>query len=148
MSDRPLVTTTRRRLIAGIGLGLLGCDPHKPRSGFLGAGDAVNQRVQSRLFRRSRLAPSPAAGEDTAIDDFPEYFVSPSVPRAPANWVLRVGGMVKQPLQLSVDDLTRMSRSEVRVRHHCVEGWTAVCFSAPVVEIERTPRVDHLGPDL
>ena len=101
MSDRPLVTTTRRRLIAGIGLGLLGCDPHKPRSGLLGAGDAVNQRVQSRLFRRSRLAPSPSAGEDTAIDDFPEYFVSPSVPHAPANWVLRVGGMVKQPLQLS-----------------------------------------------
>jgi len=29
-----------------------------------------------------------------------------------------------------------------------VEGWTAVCFSAPVVELERRPRVDHLGPDL
>jgi DMSO/TMAO reductase YedYZ molybdopterin-dependent catalytic subunit len=126
VSDRPLVTTTRRRLIAGIGLGLLGCDARKPRSGLLGAGDAVNQHVQSGLFRRSRLAPSTAAREQTAIDDFPEYFVSPSVPRAPANWVLRVGGMVKQPLQLGVDDLTRMSRSEVRVRHHCVEGWTAV----------------------
>lgn len=29
-----------------------------------------------------------------------------------------------------------------------VEGWTAVCFSAPVVELERTPAVQHLGPDL
>ena len=33
-----------------------------------------------------------------------------------------------------------------------VEGWTAVCFAAPVVELERTgesaARVAHLGPDL
>ena len=33
-----------------------------------------------------------------------------------------------------------------------IEGWTAVCFAAPVVELERTgesaSRVAHLGPDL
>jgi endonuclease-8 len=33
-----------------------------------------------------------------------------------------------------------------------VEGWTAVCFAAPVVELETTPRAEsnvaHLGPDL
>ena len=33
-----------------------------------------------------------------------------------------------------------------------VEGWTAVCFAAPVVELESSPaadaRVAHLGPDL
>ena len=29
-----------------------------------------------------------------------------------------------------------------------VEGWVAVCFSAPVVEFERHPSVGHLGPDL
>ncbi|MGZ4708841.1 MAG: DNA-formamidopyrimidine glycosylase family protein [Acidimicrobiales bacterium] len=29
-----------------------------------------------------------------------------------------------------------------------VDGWVAVCFSAPVVEFERTPAVGHLGPDL
>jgi DMSO/TMAO reductase YedYZ molybdopterin-dependent catalytic subunit len=124
VSDRPAIT--RRRLVAGIGLGLLGCDAQKPRAGLLGAGDALNQRLQSRLFRRSRLAPSQAAGEETAIDAFPEYFISHSVPQTPASWVLRVGGMVKQPLQLGIDDLTRMPRSEVRVRHYCVEGWTAV----------------------
>lgn len=28
------------------------------------------------------------------------------------------------------------------------EGWVAVCFSAPVVELVRRPRTDHLGPDL
>ncbi len=29
-----------------------------------------------------------------------------------------------------------------------VDGWVAVCFSAPVVELERSPPVGHLGPDL
>jgi len=29
-----------------------------------------------------------------------------------------------------------------------VEGWVAVCFSAPVVVLERSPAVGHLGPDL
>jgi DMSO/TMAO reductase YedYZ molybdopterin-dependent catalytic subunit len=124
VSDRPAIT--RRRLVAGIGLGLLGCDARKPRAGLLGAGDALNQRVQSGLFRRSRLAPSPASGEETALAAFPEYFISRSLPQTPASWVLRVGGLVKQPLQLGIDELTRMPRTEVRVRHYCVEGWTAV----------------------
>jgi endonuclease-8 len=29
-----------------------------------------------------------------------------------------------------------------------VDSWVAVCFSAPVVELERRPAVGHLGPDL
>ena len=124
MSDRPLIT--RRRLVAGIGLGVLGCDAQKPRAGLLGAADAFNQQVQSRLFRRSRLAPSVAAREATPADAFPQYFISHGVPRAPSGWALRVGGMVRQPLQLGIDDLVRMTRTDVRVRHHCVEGWTAV----------------------
>jgi len=28
------------------------------------------------------------------------------------------------------------------------DGWLAVCFSAPVVELVREPRTTHLGPDL
>jgi endonuclease-8 len=28
------------------------------------------------------------------------------------------------------------------------DGWVAVCFSAPVVELVRRPAIDHLGPDL
>ncbi len=28
------------------------------------------------------------------------------------------------------------------------DGWVAVCFSAPVVELVREARTDHLGPDL
>jgi endonuclease-8 len=29
-----------------------------------------------------------------------------------------------------------------------VDGWTAVCFSAPTVWVSTRPRLDHLGPDL
>lgn len=31
---------------------------------------------------------------------------------------------------------------------HDPDGWVAVCFSAPVVELVREPRTAHLGPDL
>ena len=46
--------------------------------------------------------------------------------------------------------MAQASRSGARVIE--VEGWTAVCFAAPVVELtdERTAaaKVAHLGPDL
>jgi DMSO/TMAO reductase YedYZ molybdopterin-dependent catalytic subunit len=41
-------------------------------------------------------------------------------------WVLRVRGLVDRPMDLSLPDLERMTRTDVRVRHHCVEGWSAV----------------------
>jgi DMSO/TMAO reductase YedYZ molybdopterin-dependent catalytic subunit len=39
---------------------------------------------------------------------------------------LAVKNLVARPLTLSVADLQRLSRTRTRVRHHCVEGWSAV----------------------
>ena len=39
---------------------------------------------------------------------------------------LKVGGMVARPVTLSLEQLQRMPRADLRVRHHCVEGWSAV----------------------
>jgi len=131
---------TRRQWIVGAALGALGCDVHAPRSGALGAMDRVNQRVQQSLFRsgkRARLMPARAL---TAIDDFPSYHISPSVPATPPEWQLIVGGLVRQPLRLGLDDLMRMQRAEVRVRHHCVEGWTAVASWQGVTVAEIAAR--------
>ena len=36
------------------------------------------------------------------------------------------GGLVAAPAAFSLDELQRMPRTDVRVRHHCVEGWSAV----------------------
>ena len=43
----------------------------------------------------------------------------------------------RQPLSLSLDDLERMPRASYTVKHHCVEGWTAIASWAgvPVSEI-------------
>lgn len=137
---------TRRGLIvtlgvgAGAAAGALGCDPRAPRSGLLGAMDGLNERVQQRLFRsgkRARLVPS---RELTPLDDFPRYFISPAVPAAPPGWQLAVGGLVRQPLRLGLDDLKRMPVTEVRVRHHCVEGWTAVASWQGVAMAELAAR--------
>src|SRR5512147_1383405 len=55
----------------------------------------------------------------------------------PASWRLTVDGLVEQPLSLSLDDLYRMPRASYTVKHHCVEGWSAIASWAgvPVSEI-------------
>jgi DMSO/TMAO reductase YedYZ molybdopterin-dependent catalytic subunit len=43
-----------------------------------------------------------------------------------ANWKLGVGGLVEQPLALSLDELRAMpSRTQI-TRHDCVEGWSCI----------------------
>ena len=48
------------------------------------------------------------------------------MPTVPANWTLSVGGLVERELVLTLDQLQKMPRTDLRVRHHCVEGWSAV----------------------
>jgi DMSO/TMAO reductase YedYZ molybdopterin-dependent catalytic subunit len=121
------VKLTRRELLVGAAAGLVtGCDVEEPRRGLLGRIDRWNERVQGALFASGRRAPELPAAELTPEEAFPRYFISPSVPIAPPGWALEVSGLVARPLRLELDELMRMERTEVRVRHHCVEGWTAV----------------------
>jgi DMSO/TMAO reductase YedYZ molybdopterin-dependent catalytic subunit len=48
-----------------------------------------------------------------------------------------VDGLVTQPLDLSLDDLQRLPRTSYTVKHHCVEGWTAIAswHGVPVAAI-------------
>ena len=48
------------------------------------------------------------------------------MPLAPDGWALKVGGLVAHPATFSLDQLKRMPRTDMRIRHHCVEGWSAV----------------------
>jgi DMSO/TMAO reductase YedYZ molybdopterin-dependent catalytic subunit len=81
--------------------------------------------------------------EDALAQEFSEADISPvfkangSVnPQTPeylamvadgfASWRLRVGGLVKQPLALSLEDLRALpSRTQI-TRHDCVEGWSCI----------------------
>lgn len=118
--------STRRALLAGGIAGALGCNVERPRAGLLGGMDALDERVQRTLFRSRKTGRELAPAATTPMRAFPEYHIAPEAPIAPRGWRLVVGGMVRQPLSLSLDDLQRMQRTDLRVRHYCVEGWTAV----------------------
>jgi DMSO/TMAO reductase YedYZ molybdopterin-dependent catalytic subunit len=117
---------SRREFLAAglLAVGGLACDSQRPRTGFLGAMERVNERFQRALFDPRRLAPE--LPEDDESDEFPAYKISARYPLAPGGWALVVGGLVKRKLVLSPADLQRLPRTRTRVRHHCVEGWSAV----------------------
>lgn len=122
--DAPI---TRRAVLSRLALGSLVATGAVASSGpFLRGMGRWNQRVESGLFSFERAAPELPPESETASADFPSYFISPEVPLAPASWRLAVGGMVARPASLSLADLQRLPRTAMRVRHHCVEGWSAV----------------------
>lgn len=120
------ILTRRRVLLGAAALATSACDSQRPRAGFLGAMDRFNQRAQSALFHPARLAPEEPVEQLTPPGDFPHYFLSDSVPLAPEGWRLEVGGLVARPRAFSLEELRRLPRTDSRVRHHCVEGWSAV----------------------
>jgi DMSO/TMAO reductase YedYZ molybdopterin-dependent catalytic subunit len=144
--------TSRRRFLAnglrGAGLVALGgfaCDSSRPHSGFFGWVEGVNERFQRALFDPTRLAPELEEDEETDLENFPKYRISREFPVAPAGWALAVKGLVARPLILSLADLERLPRTRTRVRHHCVEGWSAVASwdGVRLAEIARMAGADR-----
>jgi DMSO/TMAO reductase YedYZ molybdopterin-dependent catalytic subunit len=124
---RPVTRTLRRRdLLAGAAVCLAGCDTGHPDRGILGAMTRWNGAVQAALFRPRRSASSPIEEETTPLSAFPAYKIGDDYPAPPVGWALEIGGMVERPRRFDVSDLQQFARSDVRVRHHCVEGWSAV----------------------
>jgi DMSO/TMAO reductase YedYZ molybdopterin-dependent catalytic subunit len=146
----PRSTTRRRFLESGlrgaglVALGGLACDSSRPHAGFLGLMERVNERFQGALFDPARLAPELPEDEETDLEAFPKYKISSEFPVAPAGWTLAVKGLVARPLSLSLDDLERLPRTRTRVRHHCVEGWSAVASwdGVRLAEIARLAGMD------
>jgi DMSO/TMAO reductase YedYZ molybdopterin-dependent catalytic subunit len=111
---------------------------------FLRAWDRPNHWLQQALRPpggpRARIEPD---GSESAA--FPQYYVSPAMPHVdPRIWRLEVGGMVERPLSLSLPDLAAMPRVTLRLRHYCIEGWTAVASwtGVRVSEIARAAGAD------
>lgn len=119
---------TRRQFVATVATGAVLATGRttQAQAGFLGWMGRWNERVDRWLFRSNRLAPELTPAEATPVEHFPSYFISESMPFAPAGWVLKVGGLVARPGTFSLEQLQQMSRTDMRVRHHCVEGWSAV----------------------
>lgn len=136
MTRRP---PTRREAFAALAaLPLAACDPGKPNKGALGAMERLNERVQGALLG-DHVPAAPGADELTPPGAFPSYHVAPTVPEVPDDWKLIVSGKVEHQLRLTLADLLAMKRIDARIRHHCVEGWSAVADwgGVPISEIAR-----------
>jgi DMSO/TMAO reductase YedYZ molybdopterin-dependent catalytic subunit len=96
--------------------------------------DWVGEKVLYAPTRRAREYPTAARSAR-----LPSYFISRMTPvlEDPAAWRLRVNGFVRRPLELSLADLEAMPRVTYTVKHHCVEGWTAIAtwHGVPVAAI-------------
>ncbi|MEX2155567.1 MAG: molybdopterin-dependent oxidoreductase [Gemmatimonadales bacterium] len=109
--------------------------------------DWVGEKI---LFSRNRLARQYDVSERSAR--LPSYFISRMMPmlKDPAAWRLQVQGLVRRPQSLSLDDLRAMPRTTYTVKHHCVEGWTAIAtwhgvpVSAVAERCEPLPEARYL----
>jgi DMSO/TMAO reductase YedYZ molybdopterin-dependent catalytic subunit len=145
----------RAFIVAGLAGGtgalmsLAGCNSEGPKSarGLLAAAERWNERVERALFRHSAMNSAPR-GAAAAGERFPSYFIADEVPvwdeATRGQWHLEVGGMVARPLRLTLDDLKALPRTELRLEHFCVEGWSAVATRTGVrlSEVARRAGVD------
>jgi DMSO/TMAO reductase YedYZ molybdopterin-dependent catalytic subunit len=139
MSEPKMLLPRRRFLTAaavgGSGLLLGGCDALTENAGFrsfLRTGEALNKSAQRLIMDRGALAPEFSASDMSPIfkangsitGDTPEY--NSHVADQFARWQLRIDGMVRNPLSLSLAQLMVMPSREQITRHDCVEGWSAI----------------------
>jgi DMSO/TMAO reductase YedYZ molybdopterin-dependent catalytic subunit len=85
--------------------------------------DWVGERI---LLSPTRLAPTYPPSQRSG--SMPSYFISDRTPLLahPEEWALEVGGLVRKPLRLTRTALEALPRITYTVKHHCVEGWTAI----------------------
>ena len=136
---------SRRRFIATVAATsvITGCESH-PVVQFLGAMRRWNEKAEKIIFSPTRLAPELPPPATTPEDAFPAYFISDSIPMPPPTWTLKIGGLVKRPMVLTLAQLQAMKRTGMRVQHHCVEGWSAVAawHGVRLSEIARLAGID------
>lgn len=146
----------RRRFLVWGGLSvssvlMLACDSEGPRAAqpVLRAAERWNERVERGLFRHRSMDHAPR-NAPIAGNAYPEYYISDRVPvwdaaqRGP--WVLDVGGLVRTPLRLTLDDLTRLPSITQRVDHFCVEGWNAIAVWTGV-RVSELARRAQIAPE-
>jgi DMSO/TMAO reductase YedYZ molybdopterin-dependent catalytic subunit len=127
---------TRRSLLITGGAGLLaGCDSvirNPTGRAILESGEDAHRFLQRSIVGRDALAREYRAdqlsprfrvnGSRTA--DTPEY--AALVAGNFADWRLKVDGLVRRPLAVSLDQLRQMPQRAQITRHDCVEGWSAI----------------------
>jgi DMSO/TMAO reductase YedYZ molybdopterin-dependent catalytic subunit len=91
--------------------------------------DWVGEKI---LHSPTRLAQEYPVSARTRAGQFPSYSITynntGSFPLVSdlGRWTLEVGGLVRKPARLTRRDLEALPNLTYTVKHHCVEGWTAV----------------------
>lgn len=98
--------------------------------------DWVGERL---LFSRHRLAQQYPVSQRTPEGLFPAYSRTHPLPQLAdaAGWALEVGGLVRKPMRLTLEMLQALPKVRYTVKHHCVEGWSAIATwtGAPVTSV-------------
>jgi DMSO/TMAO reductase YedYZ molybdopterin-dependent catalytic subunit len=126
----------RRSLLVGFGASLLaGCSKigeSQPMQKLFDLAEGWHRGAQRALGGREALARefSPAdispyfRGNGTT--DPPEAAYKAHAAAGFADWKLTVGGLVEQPLELSLAQVRALPQRTQITRHDCVEGWSAI----------------------
>ncbi|MEW6270310.1 MAG: molybdopterin-dependent oxidoreductase [Thermodesulfobacteriota bacterium] len=90
--------------------------------------------------------------ELTERDVSPHFWPNGTEPQSPeyqrllagrfAGYVLRIGGLVEKPVELSLDEIRALPRREQITQHYCIQGWSGVAKwgGVPMAEILRLVR--------
>lgn len=116
--------------------------------------DWVGEHILQSNRRLAREYPISARTPEQA---FPAYSITYNrqrrFPDPPSDWALEVGGLVRKPVRLTLPMLQAMPSVTYTVKHHCVEGWTAVAtwtgvpVSSVLALIEPLPTARYLRFD-
>ena len=110
-------------------LGACGSEGPSAAKPLLRRAERWNESLERKLYRPSSRNVA-SVNSKTAGSAFPSYFISDRTPvwdmSARGPWRLEVGGMVRAPRSLSLEQLASLPRISYRFDHVCVEGWTAV----------------------
>jgi len=128
---------TRRNLIAAVAAGtagLIGVDAFRGRlpRHVLSLSQSLTIRTQRLLLRHRPLAREFSPAEISAV--FPTNGTTRPVgddyrrlaARGFRDWALRIEGLVRKPLSLSLAQLRSLAARSQITMHSCVEGWNAI----------------------
>ncbi len=166
MNDKNLRLTRRDLLRLGVvagpaslvaGCGWDGGPGFEPKlRAFSRINDWVGEKI---LFSSSRLAREYPVAARTPAQHFPAYSITYNRTKSfpsPDNlndWGLEVGGLVRNRIRLTLQALETLPSLTYTVKHHCVEGWTAVAswtgvpVSTIVALVEPTAEARYLRFD-
>lgn len=120
----------RRQLLGRsgyVGMGILldscGLNPYSTAVG--NAIDPLNQRVEELLLKPQALAREyPVSAIEPQALIINSFTAAPEID--PTTFKLIVDGAVNQPIQLSLNDLSKLPLHSMTIQHVCVEGWAAI----------------------